>query len=300
MTIEEQSSLSPMPEVVLIQAAHPPKPDLETHLLLAALKDRGIHAALLPWTVDIAWKDVPLVVVRTPWDYAERPGEFLAWAAAVSRQTLILNSYEVLKWSIHKEYMLSLEQNGIPIVPTRLIRASERQGSTTGLVELGFEGDTIVKPAIGVGALGLLRGVAGGRELDEHVHTLLMSGADVLVQSFVSSVETHGELSFVFFDGRFSHSIRKMPRKGDFRVQDHHGGSVVEHVATEKEVAVARKALAVAPGRTAYARVDLVAGDGGELLVMELELLEPELFLRYSRQGLQIYVDDIEKALRSL
>jgi glutathione synthase/RimK-type ligase-like ATP-grasp enzyme len=134
----------------------------------------------------------------------------------------------------------------------------------------------VIKPAVSGGAVGTERFPVTSPEAAAHV-TRLAADGDVLVQPFVPGV-TEGETSLVYFDGDLSHAVRKVPAAGDYRVHDHHGGTLHPHVATAAEQEVAEQTLAAAPATTAYARIDLVAGPDGPL-VMEAELIEPELFL---------------------
>jgi glutathione synthase/RimK-type ligase-like ATP-grasp enzyme len=137
-----------------------------------------------------------------------------------------------------------------------------------------------VKPAVGINAVGSLRSQIDDPALAKHLAGLLRGG-DVLLQPFVPSITSEGELSLIFVDSTFTHAVRKRPRRGDFRVQDNHGGTVYHYEPSAKEIAVASAALACAPSATIYARVDLAYVDEVPV-VMELELIEPELFLRFS------------------
>ncbi len=134
-----------------------------------------------------------------------------------------------------------------------------------------------MKPAVSIGAIGALRAEALDPACLEHLDRLVAEG-DVMVQPFVASVAEAGEVSLVYFGGRFSHAIRKQPAPGDFRVQDMYGGTVHPHQPTAAELAVADAVLARTPAPTTYARIDLVEFDGAPAL-MEAELIEPELFL---------------------
>jgi glutathione synthase/RimK-type ligase-like ATP-grasp enzyme len=271
------------PQILLITAERMPKPDPESHLLVGALAELGIHAEMAAWTEDRDWTAAPLVVLRTPWDYFKQVGRFLDWARATDKATRLVNSARVAQWNAHKSYMLDLASAGVPIVPTILLRSSEAFRGEQ--LRSGPVGMAVAKPAVGVGAIGALKADRRSPEFEGHVKALLTDGKDVLVQPFVESVAHEGEVSLVFFGGQFSHAIRKLPAAGEYRVQDHHGGSVHTHSPTAGELDVARRALEAAPGGVqTYARVDLVAL-GGNPVVMELELIEPELFLRYDHEA---------------
>jgi glutathione synthase/RimK-type ligase-like ATP-grasp enzyme len=215
------------------------------------------------------------VVVRSTWDYFERLDEFLSWADAVESASRLVNGAAVLRWNTHKRYLTELIDRGVPTVPTALVEKGSALADLSALFPGSLE--LVVKPAVSIGAFGAMRASASDAGLAAHLAHLALSG-DVLVQPFVSSVVDRGETSLVFAGLDLSHSVRKVPSAGEYRVQDHHGGSVHPYQATAGEIAVARAALAVVPGCCTYARVDLVDTADGPV-VMELELVEPALFL---------------------
>ena len=262
-----------------------PKPDLDEPVLLEALAAVGVEARRTAWDADVDWSSFDLVVLRTPWDYVDRFDDFAAWMAQAAAVTTVLNPPTMVTWNLHKRYLFDLEAAAVPIVPTRMVaqhapfpyqRAALRRS----------EGQVVIKPAIGIGAFGAARLEVGTddettTEAFAHLEALAMLG-DVLIEPMIPSVAERGEVSIVHLGGEYSHAVRKVPASGDFRVQDHHGGTVVDHEPTSAELAVARDALMVATNETGllplYARVDLV--DLAGPVVMELELVEPELFLR--------------------
>ncbi|HZV26127.1 MAG TPA: hypothetical protein VFG00_07540 [Acidothermaceae bacterium] len=267
---------APPPDVVLVTGRQMRKPDPEIHLLVAALEQESIGAVIRPWDNATDWASVPLVVVRSPWDYSDAHEDFLSWARSVAAVTRMVNPLEVLEWNSHKSYLLDLAAAGVSTVVTTLVHqdAPETQQARA----LGaYPGELVIKPAVSVGAIGALRAGATSPEAATHLAELAAVG-DVLVQPLAQSVLDGGESSLIYFGGRFSHAIRKIPADGDYRVQEHHGGSVVPHEPTGDEFAVAAATLAAAPAPTAYARVDLVAVAGSPA-VMELEAIEPQLFL---------------------
>ncbi|MDD7965216.1 ATP-grasp domain-containing protein [Actinomycetospora lemnae] len=245
--------------------------DAETRPLLAALAARAVDAVDVAWDDDaVDWADADLVTVRTTWDYTERRDDFLAWAERVAAVTRLVNPLPVLRWNSHKRYLVELAGAGVPTVPTTLL---ERGAAVPD--DLG-SGPLVVKPAVSAGG----RGTHLGRPDDLHgtVADLLADG-DVLVQPAVDSIGRDGEVSLVQIGGTWSHAVRKVPAAGRFLVHEKHGGRLDDHTPTDREVAVADAALAAAPVTVPVARVDLVRLDG-EPAVMELELIEPELFLR--------------------
>jgi glutathione synthase/RimK-type ligase-like ATP-grasp enzyme len=289
------------PRVLLATARELPRPVHENTLLLDALAARGVGAALVPWDGDADWEAADVVVVRTPWDYPGRAREFLAWADRVDAVTRLANPARVLRWNSHKQYLLELAEAGVPTVPTRVVRAgartAEQRAALRGL------GEVVVKPGVGSGARGALRGPAGSPAVVEHLEQLA-THSDVLVQPYVPAV-ADGELSVLHLGGHYSHAVCKLPATGDYRVQGHHGGSVRRHEATPDERAAADRALAAVPGgdELLYARVDLVRGapvtaeNPAGLQLMELELIEPELFLGSSDGAADRYAEEIGRLL---
>jgi glutathione synthase/RimK-type ligase-like ATP-grasp enzyme len=252
------------------------KPDPEIHLLAAALEQLSIAVVIAPWDDRTAWESVPLVVVRSPWDYSDAHEEFLAWARSVAAVTRLVNPVEVLEWNSHKSYLLELSAAGLPTVVTTLVPQGAPDDDRARALAV-YPGELVIKPAVSVGAIGALRAGSSSPEAAAHLAELAAAG-DVLVQPLIHSVLDVGESSLIYFGGQFSHAIRKLPAAGDYRVQEHHGGSVVPHEPTDAELAVAAATLAAAPAAIAYARVDLVDVDGSPA-VMELEAIEPQLFL---------------------
>ncbi len=262
--------------IVLVTGATMAKPDPETHLLVAALAEIGVEAVVAPWDSPEDWGAYPLVVVRTPWDYFRRLPEFLAWAKRTSQLTAFVNPVSVIEWNSHKAYLRELAAKGIPTVPTLWLD----QGAADGAARLAATGwgEVVVKPAVSIGAIGALKAQAADPACIAHLAALLAEG-DVLVQPFIESVAAQGEVSLIYFGGTFSHAIRKQPAAGDYRVQDMYGGTNHPYQPAADEVELATLALSATPAPTTYARVDMVRLPDGGPAVMELELIEPELFL---------------------
>jgi len=250
-------------------------------LLGRALDAAGLRWDMVPWNQPgVDWSEAPLTLLRTPWDYPEHLDAFLGWADDLAERTRLLHPPEVLRWNIHKAYLLQLEQDGIAIVPTQVV---ERSAGDPAAVRTGWaaRGPVVVKPAVGANA----RGTMWFGSIDaahDHLQSLLSAG-DVLVQEAIGEIRTQGELSLIVLDGEVTHTVRKLPGQGDFRVQERHGGSLASATPGSASVDLARRTCARAAARLGsdlfYARVDLVETARGPLL-MELEVIEPELFFR--------------------
>ncbi|MBU0604546.1 MAG: hypothetical protein KKD25_19325 [Gammaproteobacteria bacterium] len=282
-------------EIALVTARDMPTPDDESQHLISALNARGLRAAMLPWDGDADWSRFRLVVVRSPWDYHLRLPEFLAWTRHVAGRTRLLNPAGLIEWNSHKRYLGELARAGIAVVPTWLAVA----GSADAQAQLAACGwaDVVVKPAVSIGAWGALHARADDAACSAHLAALLRDG-DALIQPFMPAIERDGEMSLVFFGGRYSHAVRKLPRQGDFRCQDHHGGTVAPHAPEQDEFDLARAALAATPEPAVFARVDMIRGDDGPRLI-ELEVIEPALFFAQSAPGTRMFAELLARLARA-
>jgi glutathione synthase/RimK-type ligase-like ATP-grasp enzyme len=253
----------------------PPELDPDSELLLPALESLGAQAEPAVWNdpeLDLSRFDV--AVLRSTWDYHEHAREFRDWVARAAAQTELWNRPRTVTWNMDKRYLRALEQAGVPVVPT--LWASGGDDVERPLREREW-GEVVVKPAVDLAARNLVRtdGAGAAREVRARAGQLL-------VQPYLPSLEAEGELSLAFVDGDLLHAIRKRPASGDFRVQPQYGGSAEVVEPPAEAVEVARRALGCAPEPWLYARVDMVRGLDGSLCVIELELIEPLLFLAWS------------------
>jgi glutathione synthase/RimK-type ligase-like ATP-grasp enzyme len=266
--------------------------DPEPPMIAEELRRRGHEAEVVVWHERRDWAPFDLVVVRSTWDYFDRLEEFLAWVDLVDRDSRIINSPSVIRWNAHKGYLAELGARGVRVLPSLSLPrgsadAAERMRAT------GW-GEVVIKPAVDGGARLALKADAGDARAAQHLGRLVESG-DTIVQPYASGVE-HGEVSMFFFGGELSHAVRKVPKAGDYRVQAMHGGVEEHHEPSEAEIDLARSAMALAPDRLVYARVDCIDVDG-EPTLMELELVEPDLFLRMSPGSHERFVDAVLAAI---
>jgi glutathione synthase/RimK-type ligase-like ATP-grasp enzyme len=245
----------------------------------------------------VDWAAHALAVVRSPWDYTRRHAEFLAWSERVARATILENPPHLLRWSADKRYLRDLAAAGVPVVPTSFAAPGET-------MDWPADGEIVVKPTVSAGSLDTARHLAAARaEAEAHVARLHAGGREAMAQPYLSRVEgERGETALVFIDGAFSHAARKGPMlvPGLSVV----GGLFVEEdirpaAPTTAEMDVAAAALAAIPGgrRPLYARVDLVPDDAGRPVVLELELVEPSLFLVHGAGAAERVVDAIAARL---
>ncbi|WP_457252987.1 ATP-grasp domain-containing protein [Pedococcus sp. P5_B7] len=265
-----------MSRIALCTWSDPSYVDPEPPAIADELRLLGHDADVVVWhDRGVDWGSFDLVVIRSTWDYFDRLDDYLQWADHVDSVSRIINSPSVIRWNSHKGYLLELSEAGIPVLPT-LALARGAADPVDRMVATGWD-EVVIKPAVDGGARGALKAPAGSAEAGAHLLALVAAG-DTIVQPYAAGVEA-GEVSLFFFGGELSHAVRKVPKPGDYRVQALHGGSEEVHTPTEAELDVAQRAMGHAPDALVYARVDLIDVDGQPTL-MELELIEPDLFLR--------------------
>jgi hypothetical protein len=271
--------LSPVPRIALATYAQLPTLNDDDRLLISALGELDVTAVPAVWdSPDVRWEQLPTVLVRSCWDYHRRQPEFLAWIGRLEQSGVTLwNRPGLLRWNSHKGYLRDLAARGVSIVPTRWLAGGERTELAALLRGEGWR-DAVIKPAVSASATGTWRTSLATASADQARLDELLRAGDVLVQPFMPDVADPGEWSIVFLGGRFSHAVLKRPAAGDYRVQWEFGGSALTAAPPDHLIADAEQVLAATPGETVYARVDGVERDG-RLLLMELELIEPHLFL---------------------
>lgn len=250
-------------------------------LLAAALARRGLTSARVDWADPaIDWSRFRCAVFRTTWDYFDRYAEFTAWLDRAERATRLCNPASTVRWNVDKHYLADLDRRGVPVVPSRFLDRGSAQPLADVLADAGWD-EAVVKPCVSGAARHTYRvNRRTAAELQPLLTTLLADEA-MLVQPFQADVARTGEDTLMVFGGRYSHAVRKVPKAGDFRVQDDHGGTVHEYTPTADQIELAERAAAACDPVPVYGRVDLVRDNAGRLAVMELELIEPELWLRF-------------------
>lgn len=267
------------PPIALATCAAFPRLAPDDQLLSEELAARGARPQAVVWDDAAAdWSGFEACVVRSVWDYHFKHDRFLAWARRVGAGIPLWNGPELLAWNSDKGYLRELAARGVPTIPTEWVS----RGSAAQLAELlaarGWE-EAVVKPTVDLGALNLHRIHGGGSGIDQIVLEGLLTQHEVMVQPYLAAIEAQGEASLIFVGGELRHTVRKRPKQGDFRVQPSWGGTVAAVEPSAAELEVAGQALAALAEDPLYARVDLVPGEAGEPLLIELELIDPHLFL---------------------
>lgn len=254
---------------------------LDDQLLADALARLGVSSRFVPWDAPgINWAETPLTIVRSAWDYHRAPARWLTWIEYVAAWTTLINSPAILRWNTDKRYLRALAHAGVACVPAVFVASGEAVSLQSIARDHGWN-DVVVKPAIGASAAGAMRfnDAASDARGERHLADLLARGV-ALVQPYLREVETARERSYVFIGGAFAHAFSKW----SFNTDASGGAAILPHAAIAAEQALAEAALRAAPEAPLYARVDLVPTARGPL-VMELELIEPDLGLRLHSAG---------------
>jgi len=264
------------PRIAIATCAFYDREMVDDELLAQALRERGCEAVSAAWDdPGVGWGGFDLCLVRSTWDYHDKHREFLDWVRRVEAATVLRNPAGLIAWNIDKTYLRELATAGVPTVPTVWVDRGADADLEEALAQQGWD-QAVVKPVVDLGARNLHR-VRAGESSPALRLTLERSGA--MVQRFLPSLEPTGELSLIYVDGEMTHAVRKRAAPGDFRVQSIWGGTVERVEPGAEAVQLGGQALAQLRETPLYARVDLVSGPGGTLCLIELELIEPNLYL---------------------
>jgi hypothetical protein len=283
-----------------------------SHLPAWEVDDRHLHEALAAAGVAfeqpvwddprVDWRRHAAVLIRTTWDYQDKLPAFRAWVHAVAAATPVFNPVRVVQWNTHKHYLRDLAAAGVPVAPTRWLARGERVDVGEVLRAAGWR-EGFVKPCVGSTARETLRvpaTTAGIAAAQAHVDRLLPH-EDLMLQPFLPAVLERGEWSAIFVDGAITHCVRKVPVRGDYRVQDDFGAADEPYAPSTAEQALAERTIAIVHARGGpcpgadgspllYGRADFLWDERGGCVLTELELVEPSLFFRHRSAAAQALV----------
>lgn len=259
--------------------------------LLQFLQGKGLDIHREIWTDQtVNWQQYELAILKSPWDYIDKIDAFYSWLEVLeSYQIRLLNPAGIVKWNSDKHYLKDIAAAGLPVTPTAFLE----RGTTVALSPFFDQFNTdrlIVKPCVSGGSkntFAITRPQVA--DLQPKIQTLVQTES-FLVQPFIPEIETAGEWSLLFFNGKFSHSLLKKPKDGDFKVQHYLGGSIHPQEATAQQITSAVAFVTAFAKDCLYARVDGVMVDG-QFLLMELELIEPLLYLFTHPESYQDYFE---------
>lgn len=269
----------------------------DDRLAASVLAQRGVTVRPAVWNdPEIDWQMFDAVVVRSCWDYHLQPHAFAQWIEDVERVGIPLwNQPQTLRWNIDKTYLRDLAQRGILTPPSVWIERS----SSVDLVKLLHEHQwesAVIKPTISATAHRTFITTPQRATTDNAQATDVLQQSGLIVQQFVPEVLTEGEWSLMFFAKRYSHAVLKRPKRGDFRVQSDFGGTTEAAQPAPHLIEQAQRIVNSVAEPLLYARVDGVDRDG-TFMLMELELIEPFLFLSTAPRAATHFADAILEQL---
>ena len=259
-----------------------------------ALRKRGLQVDAVSWTEAADLSVYDLVLPLVVWGYHLQYQEWLRFLDRIEAAQLpVTNPPRLLRWNSDKAYLKELGAKAIPTVETIEVESLDSRELAAAAARLGTE-ELVVKPPVSASATGTHR-IRVGDEIPAEER-----GRRMMIQPFLPSIATEGEYAVILFEGVYSHTVVKRPKRGDFRVQPHLGGSTDPSEPPPGAIELAQAALAAAPAEAIYARVDIVRGRNGELLIMELELIEPALFLDVAPHGEEAFANAVIAAAENV
>lgn len=264
--------------------------------------------AALGWQVDtvpwhgatIEWGDYDAVYICTPWDYPDDPVLFLRVLEAIDKSSAVLvNELSLVRWNLSKTYLRDLEERGAAIVPSIWFDDIDVAQIPQWFDKLGTD-KLVIKPVVGTNAQDayVLTQPVSGELTSQLLHTF--AERPFFVQPFISNIQSEGEYSLFYLGGEYSHAILKTPAQDDFRTQEEHGADIKSVVASRRQIEAADQVLALVEPQPVYGRADFVRDNDGRFLLMELELIEPSLYLRTDDGAAARFAAAFDKHLRMM
>jgi hypothetical protein len=267
--------------------------------VLPWLQQKGLDIEAVVWDDPaVDWTRYEVALLKTPWDYHEKIDAFRAWLDKIaSLNVRLLNDYHTVRWNLDKHYLKEVAAAGFDVIPSRFLD----KGWNDELLPL-FEqlntSDIIIKPCVSGGSKNtIIVSKANAAAAHDQVVALLAT-SDYLVQPLMHEVQ-NGEWSYTFFNGRYSHTILKKPKAGDFRVQQIYGGTIDTLYPSSEEISHAATYVERFAKNCLYARVDGLMVNG-HFVLMELELIEPYLYLSYGENAMENYYQAIVEQLNQI
>ncbi len=244
------------------------------------LRDLGWNVSVLPWQQTARdWSEFAAVIIRSTWDYFTDVDAFMGVLQRIDEQSTLANPLELVRWNLAKTYLRDLEQQGIGIVPTLWTDELQPDSLPACFDQLDVD-ELVIKPVIGANGEDTFRLQRHEAAAQAAPLVPLFRQRPLMVQRFMPSILDEGEYSLFFFSGRFSHAILKVPAGDEFRSQEERGAAISPVQPEARLLQRATEALACVQPTPLYARIDLVRDAAGDFVLMELELIEPSLYLR--------------------
>jgi glutathione synthase/RimK-type ligase-like ATP-grasp enzyme len=253
----------------------------EDQLVQEALERKGFSVATIAWEdANFDWSSTRIALVRSIWNYAYQIETFTKWFKKVQQKTQIVNVPEIIEWNMDKHYLKDLSDKGVLIPPTIFAHKGD-DISLKAFFEKGGWSEAVIKPTVSAGAKHTY--CINADNISEHEATFkeVIAQEDMIIQPFLKSVMERGEVSLMVMNGKYTHAVIKKAKSGDFRVQELWGGTVHHYNPTPEEMAFAEQAVAACSPTPQYARIDIAYDNDEQIVLIELELFEPELWFRF-------------------
>jgi hypothetical protein len=267
-------------KIAFITCARKPDITADDDVLAGFLIEQGCSVQGIPWdTVNIRWNKFDLLVLRSCWDYHLRADEFTRWIEFIKGNNIpLLNTPDIVRWNMNKQYLFELELQGVTIPDGVLIAKNASAQTVSRAIGMIYGDKLVVKPAVSATAFQTQVVTRERLVEDQSVISSLFGHGDVIVQKFMDEITTAGEISMIYFGRQFSHAVLKQARPGDFRVQTEFGGTVRGFSPGTNLLRQTDSIMEKIP-ECLYARVDGLEVNG-KFILMELELIEPVLFFQ--------------------
>ena len=255
----------------------------EDKLLKKELELLGLNVIIKDWkSKKFDWTKAEYAIFRSTWDYFDNFKLFSNWLEKNKYEIKFINSLEIIKWNLDKVYLLELQEKGINIAPTILIKKNQPTTLKKLFKDTGWQ-EAVLKPTVSGAARHTYRINRNSYNDYEEIFKGLICNEDFLFQEFIKNIISKGELSLIVIGGKYTHAVKKTAKKGDFRVQDDHGGKVEVYYASDKEIEFAEQCINLCLEMPLYARVDIAYDNNNELSLVVQELIEPELCFRNNK-----------------
>ncbi len=253
---------------------------VEDALLLNALNKQGLRVGRFSWSdKEVNWSKVRSVVFRTTWDYFDRYEEFKAWFDELKDQVKMFNDAKILEWNQDKIYLKEMQSKGVRIPETIFVQKGDAQ-KLSALAKPLSTNEFVLKPNVSGAARHTYRLNKTSCSEFESTYRELIREEDFMLQAFQQQIMTKGEISLMLIDGEYTHAVLKRGKEDDFRVQDDFGGTAVPYEPNTQEIEFAARCYNALEVKPHYCRVDIIWDNEDQLALSELELIEPELWMR--------------------
>ena len=270
-------------------------------LLIEPMSKLGWNAKEISWRNEsVNWNNFDAVIVRSTWDYQNDSEKFLSVLENINNSSAHLeNDLELMKWNMNKKYLFDLETNGVRIVDTIWEKYFNSNNAYDYFNKLNSE-EIIIKPNISANADNTFR--ISKENYINHIQDIenVFAQRDFMIQPFIQNIVDEGEFSLFFFNGEFSHCVLKKPKENDFRVQEEHGGKFRSVIPTEQQISIAKNIVNKLSVLPLYARADLVRIDDNDFALMELEVIEPSLYLNTDKQSPERFAKAFDTRMKNL